>query len=344
MELLQPLSVGVNRLIAVTAAASGDRPRVVVVGYGWAGKAFTDTLDRQKYAVTVISPTTRLNQPSMIQTLSAEYSPPPPAGVTWKQTSVTRVADDTNRVETATGWHLPYDILVVATGSETNFFGVPGAAEHAIPFRTPADLERLRAALAAAEPETHIHIVGAGATGVELACRLAEERPRETVWIQEAGPTILPGFSQAMRQRVNLHLKDAGIVVVRKMPVAEVGPRTSSSHPIVVWTAGIRPVLPAGLTGLRVDDCLLVRQVDGGLVYAIGDISGRGPPTAQNARQQGRYLASVLNRRDPNPAPYKYRERGRVLDLTTTLMVEVFGMVFALPPLFRPVVQWVTQD
>ena len=81
---------------------------------------------------------------------------------------------------------VPYDILVIAIGSMTNDFGTPGVAEHAIPLETAEQAERFHRRLlnaclraqAQAEPmhagQLHIAIIGAGATGIELAAELHE--------------------------------------------------------------------------------------------------------------------------------------------------------------------------
>ena len=71
-------------------------------------------------------------------------------------------------------------------------------------------------------------------------------------------------------------------------------------------------------------------------VYALGDIvAKKGPPTAQNAKQQGIFLAQYFNSGFIKTLPYVYKEKGRVLDIADGLIVEYKGYVITLPPLFR---------
>ncbi|MBE0592054.1 MAG: FAD-dependent oxidoreductase, partial [Gemmatimonadales bacterium] len=76
---------------------------------------------------------------------------------------------------------VPFDVLVIAVGSTSNYFGVPGAAEHTVSLNSPADAEHFRMTMlklltsaelrrvAGGEATVDIVIIGAGATGVELA-------------------------------------------------------------------------------------------------------------------------------------------------------------------------------
>ena len=153
---------------------------------------------------------------------------------------------------------LPYDTLVIAIGSTTHFFNVPGAAEHAIALDTVAQAEHFRrrliaacvraqaqstaagdgaAAAAAAAPKVRVAIVGAGATGVELSAELRSTAevlaayglhrldPRRDVAITliEAGPRILPALAERVSTSTAELLRGLGIDVRVGEAVAEVG-------------------------------------------------------------------------------------------------------------------------
>jgi len=103
-------------------------------------------------------------------------------------------------------------------------------------------------------------------------------------------------------------------------------PWTSSD--LLIWTCGVKPV--PFVDHFRVNGSLQVEGTSN--VWAMGDcVASRslGPPTAQNARQQGVYLADQLN--GSQCKPYSYHELGRVLDLTYGYMIEVFGVCFYIP-------------
>ncbi|SPD65354.1 NADH dehydrogenase [Cupriavidus taiwanensis] len=179
---------------------------------------------------------------------------------------------------------LPYDTLVLAIGCVTHFFGVPGAAEHAIALDTVAQAERFRKRLIAAcvraqngrgrvgedgRPRVDVAIIGAGATGVELSAELRNTAhvlsayglhrldPRRDVRIHviEAGPRILPALSERVSAETAKLLRKLDVDVFTSERVTEVTPQavlTASGKTIdadlTVWAAGI--TAPAVLASL----------------------------------------------------------------------------------------------
>lgn len=317
-----------------------QKPQLLLVGYGWATHAFMDRIDQRKYNVRVISERPgRLNQPGLVAALGPSLPSPSSALVT---PAICPITQDTcrsvdlsaNRVIGAKAAY-PYDLLVIAAGSEPNDFKIPGVRQYCHMFKTEEDL---RALCHQIESKKTAVILGAGPTGVELACRLRSMGL--TVSIVEAGQQILPGFSEAMQGRTMHILEHKGITVHKAHPVVEItqnaivtkqGPVAwSQESDLLVWTCGVQPVPFVRDRGLRVNRSLQVIGTSN--VWAMGDcIQSRehGPPTAQNARQQGAYLADQLNSK--TIAPYSYKELGRVLDLTYGTLIEVFGICFYIP-------------
>jgi NADH dehydrogenase len=235
-----------------------------------------------------------------------------------------------------------YDSLVIATGSEAHDFGVPGVKKHCLMCKTGEDIE----AINAKEKTRGAFVLGAGPTGIELACKLWSQGVQ--VKLVEAADTILPGFSQEMQMRVTEYLEDAEIQVLKGQPISAITDKEIvlknsaipySSDQQLIWTCGIKPeAFVRGLTGgggLVVNEGLCYKKN----VYAIGDaIKGHGPPTAQNAVQQGTYLADQFNQKRTGGS-YTYREKGRVLDLSHCMFVEVFGTVWYVPYLLTDIVR-----
>ncbi|MFB9128565.1 NAD(P)/FAD-dependent oxidoreductase [Paraburkholderia dipogonis] len=182
---------------------------------------------------------------------------------------------------------IEYDTLVLALGSQTHFFGVPGAQSNAIPLDTLAQAERLRrrllqtcvkkAALNASgtQAAVHVAIIGGGATGVELSAELrkmekafrqfglhASGRDSDiNVTLLEAGPRILPALSTTVAEATTELLKKIGIEVSVADPVTEVGRHdvfTKNGRiipaDITIWAAGIKaPDVLASLDGIAVN-------------------------------------------------------------------------------------------
>ncbi|PNS09469.1 NAD(P)/FAD-dependent oxidoreductase [Solilutibacter silvestris] len=206
---------------------------------------------------------------------------------------------------------LPYDTLVIAVGSTTNYFGVPGAQEYAYALDTVNDAEQFRRRLLAACARAHrddvgdsrkavrIVIVGGGATGVELAAELRQTAQVLSVYglhrldpvrdigitIVEAGPRILGALPERVSSSAAALLREYDIDIATREQVAEVtvdGLRTAEGKfigaDLIVWAAGIKalPVL-ADLDGLAVGKRgqLIVRPTlqceNDDAVFALGD-------------------------------------------------------------------------
>ena len=260
---------------------------------------------------------------------------------------------------------VPYDTLVVAVGSVCNDFGTPGVAEHAVALETPEQASRFNRRLvnaclrASTQPgpvrpgQLDVAIIGAGATGTELAAelhrtvravvaygmdRIDPERDIGIVLI-EAAPRILPALPERISEATKALLEKLGVHVRTGAPVAEVradgvllvnGEFVPSE--LVVWSAGVKaPAFLAGLDGLeatRTNQLVVLptlqttRDAD---VFAIGDcaacpregFAAPVPPRAQAAHQQASHMVRQIRRRlEGQPLqPFVYRDFGSLVSL-----------------------------
>src|SRR5437588_10743251 len=219
------------------------------------------------------------------------------------------VEEDGTEVTPARGY--PYDTLVLAVGSLTNDFGTPGAAEAAICPETPEQAARFHRRLVNAclraqnqnEPlrpgQLQVAIVGAGATGVELAAEL-HKTTRELVaygldridpdrdirlHVIEAADRILPALPARISEAATELLGKLGVKVYTSAKVADVMPNEvrlanggSINAELVVWAAGVKaPAFLQNLDGLETNasNQLVVRQTlqtrRDDNIFAIGD-------------------------------------------------------------------------
>jgi len=317
------------------------KPTVFVVVYGWGEASFVKYIDTNRYKVKVVSKTkSRLNQPYMISSLEPSFTDPPQ--------NLELIEDEALTIEQTslkcTKSSYDYDYLVIATGSEPNDFGITGVNEHCLMVKTEKDISVLLSKL---ENNNSLTVIGAGPTGIELAFKLASLG--KTVNIIEASTSILPGFSEALREEVAKLLAKANISVALNTKITKVeenrfittdGIINNSS--IKIWTCGVKPVsfVRNFMSPLKPDYNLMVKPK----IYAIGDsISGHGPPTAQNANAQGLYLATLFNTQFQDLTPYRYVEKGKVVDTTDNLVVEIQNKVFILPAAFRVLYHYLTR-
>ena len=258
---------------------------------------------------------------------------------------------------------IPYDTLVVAVGSHTNDFGTVGAGEHAISLDTPEQAElfhrrminaciRANAQAAPLRPEQlKVAIIGAGATGVELAAELHKTtrelvaygldkiNPEKDVQLTviEAAPRILPAVPERLSNAAEGLLRGLNVRVLTGERVTEVskdGVMTASGRKIpaelTVWAAGIQaPEFLKDLDGLesnRLNQLVVKQTLDTTRdpdIFAMGDCAScpwpghdrNVPPTAQAAHQQASHIARMLPRRLAGKPlrPWGYRDFGSLL-------------------------------
>lgn len=258
---------------------------------------------------------------------------------------------------------LEFKSLVIAVGSTSNYFGVPGAQEHTISLNAAEDAERFRLRLlkqlaqaeareaAGEEGRVDIVIIGAGATGVELAAELREAsgvyaaygfqhlQPREDVRITllEGAQRILAPLPERVSAAAHKLLEQRGVKVVTDCRVTDIDEdkvtdKNGNVYPasLCVWAAGIRAPAFLGQLGLptnkggqiEVDGILRVKGFDH--IYALGDCAasvdadGKAvPPRAQAAHQQADYLrrrfVRIARGQTPSDEPYKYRDYGSLV-------------------------------
>lgn len=274
---------------------------------------------------------------------------------------------------------LPYDTLVLAVGSVSNHFGTPGAAEHCMYLDSSADAERFQQGMvkaffraqvqgASRRPEDlSVVVVGAGATGVELAAELRNAARRAVSYgldridpdtdlrltLVEAADRVLPALSPGLSARTHQQLQTLGVRVLTSRKVVEVTPdgvRLSSDEFIParfrVWSAGIKaPDWLRELDGLetnRINQLVVsssLQTTRDPAVFALGDCAacpmgndGRTvPPRAQAASQQAAFLVrSLVRRLDGKALPaFAYKDYGSLISLSDNHAVgRLMGSLF----------------
>ena len=258
-----------------------------------------------------------------------------------------------------------YDTLVIAVGSHTNDFGTPGARAYSLSLDTPQQAERFHQRLLNAclranaqreqlRPEQlQVAIIGAGATGVELAAELHKTtrellaygldriNPERDVKfsIIEASKRILPALPERLSTATAELLRGLNVQVLTDERVTEVtatGVHTASGKRVpaelVVWAAGIKaPDFLRDIGGLETNHLnqLKVQQTlettRDPNIFAFGDCAecpwpGHPhpvPPRAQAAHQQASHLVGTLRRRlrGKAPLPWRYRDFGSLVSL-----------------------------
>lgn len=321
----------------MSAARSGKsgRPRVVIVGAGFGGLWAAHTLARAPVDVLLID---RNNYhtflPLLYQVAAAELEPEeiayPVRGILRRLPDAefamaeVQEVDFDRRVVKANVSTVPYDFLILATGSVSHFFDVPGAAEHAFSLKTLKEGIALRNHILTCfectvrEPDVARRralltfvIVGGGPTGVEFAGALAElihgplvrDYPglnfqEVRVVLLEAQASLLPGLPASLQAYAVRRLERMGVEVRLRLPVSAVTPQTVHLKDgrlipteTVIWTAGVRGDPKAQAWGLpairngRVPVAFTLQVPGHPEVYVVGDLA--------YVEEQGRPLPMV---------------------------------------------------
>jgi NADH dehydrogenase len=282
-----------------------------------------------------------------------------------REVMVAPVVDEDGDLVTAAR-AIRYDTLVLALGSLTNDFGTPGVAEHAIALETVREAARFHRHLVNAyirahaqserlRPEQlHVAIIGAGATGVELAAELHKTSralvsygldridPDKDIKLilLEAADRILPALPERLAKSATELLDKLGVQVRPRSRVEAVlpnGVRLAAGEVIpaelVVWAAGVKApdlLRTLGLETNRINQLVVhptLQTTRDENIFAIGDCSacpwpggepGRTvPPRAQAAHQQASHMVKQIRRRLAGRPlkPYRYRDFGSLVSL-----------------------------
>ncbi|MBK7849941.1 MAG: NAD(P)/FAD-dependent oxidoreductase [Bacteroidetes bacterium] len=267
------------------------RKRVLIVGSGFGGIEIGRRLDSRKYEVLVLDRQNYLTfQPLLYQVATGGLEPDSVAyplrkifrrkmNVTFRVAEVDKVEPAINSVHTSIGI-LPYDILVLATGSKTNHFGMKEIQENSLSLKSVTDaldmrsfiLQNFEAALLSRDVEEkkslmNFIVAGAGPTGVEIAGALAELRnhvlPNDypeldlslmNITLVDASDKVLNVMSEYASRNAHKQLEQLGIRILTGVKLERYNGKEAflSSGEILkskalIWTAG---VMGNGIIGL----------------------------------------------------------------------------------------------
>ena len=351
------------------APPSGGHPEVVIIGAGFAGLEVAKALGKAGIDTTVIDRRNHhLFQPLLYQVATAALSATdvaePIRKVLRRHRSVRVLFGEVSEIDPrkrevrmTCGHRLGYRYLVLASGAGHGYFGHDEWAQWAPGLKTIEDARNIRSQLLLTFERAertidpvqrrrllNVAIIGGGPTGVELAGAIAElsrytlardfrsiDPAGTRIILVEAGPRLLPSFSDDISAYATARLQRLGVEVRSGEAVEDVGPTTITvagrQEPVglVIWAAGVTASPLAKQLGetdkagrISVDETLAVHGHQD--VFALGDVAaftgedGRPlPGLAQVAKQQGihlgRSLAALLSSGVPLP-PFRYSSRG----------------------------------
>lgn len=297
---------------------------IVVLGAGFGGLRAAQNIDRgirklglrDRYRVMLIDRQSQHTFTPLLYKLAASPDKDPERGVSalgyqiealiagtrisFMKDEVQRIDLGTGGIHLASGKELSCEYLLIAIGSEVNYFGIPGLENHAFALKSILHALRIRESLAKffseRRKEIRVLVGGGGPTGIEFAAELKalESRYPEgriSVALVEAMPTLLPGFDPRLSSRASSRLEHLGVTVRTNEPIAKVtGNAAISEHGTVfpfdlfVWTGGVKAPAILKELSLKIESRGKIEVGEGmqclpgtpdlhlrPMVYAIGD-------------------------------------------------------------------------
>ncbi len=298
-------------------------PKIVIIGGGFGGIELAKRLKHKEVEILMLD---RHNyhtfQPLLYQVatggLEADSIAFPLRKIfknqknfTFRVTEVEAIDQQSKTLRTSIG-EIKYDYLVIATGSETNYFGQKEIEHFSMPMKSIPEALNLRSMILQNLEEALIEtdelkkkallnfvVVGGGPTGVELSGALAElknhilheDYPELSidlvkVSIIEGSETLLGSMSAQASAKARVFLEDLGVEVLTELRVESYDGLTiklSDGQVIhtrnVLWSAGVKGAIPDGLTSEQITrgNRILVdefnRVKNSDHIYAIGDVS-----------------------------------------------------------------------
>jgi NADH:ubiquinone reductase (H+-translocating) len=336
----------------LTPIRARSRPKVVVIGGGFAGIAVVRELRDSNADVTLVDRNNHhVFQPFLFQVATSILEPAEIAtpirsllkdmpNLRVEMREAKRVDMSRRAIVMAEGDDLLYDVLVVATGAQTSYFGHDSQwSQHALGLKTLSDAiaarNRLLNAFERAELEADprkqarditVVVVGGGPTGVAITGTISEfvrrtlpadfrniDIRRARIVLVEAGPRLLPAFSERHSSYATRALEGAGVEVRLGVPVTFVDAAgvTIGEERIeaatVLWCTGVQGVALARTLGASVKaDGKVAVEKDFSIpghpdCFVVGDaahVIGRGgrplPGLASVAQHQGRYVGKLI--------------------------------------------------
>ena len=323
-----------------------NRPKVVILGGGFGGLAAARALYKDADVTVVDRHNYQTFLPLLYQVstagLAADHVAYPIRGALRKTKVKFRMASPINidhrnkEVKLDSSEILKFDHLIVALGSVTADFGIPGVKEFTLGMKSVSEALTIRAEimrrfedLCRFEDDTKfsVTVIGGGPTGVEMAGAIAEliRGPLKSdqaqvakninVTLIEAGPRLLPPFAPSLSARTKKDLEKLGVKVLLNTAVKELAHRkiflkdgATLQSEVTIWAAGVKGAdamkdlnLPIEANRVAVEPTMQVKNYP--YLWALGDIAGaKGkdgsplPMVAPVAIQQGKFIAKQIKR------------------------------------------------
>ena len=322
--------------------------RIVVLGGGFAGiaacKALLKNTNRSEVQIILIDKNSyHLFTPSLYELASAEETTKNICiplheilkGIELIKGEVQRVSNkevlikQTNKLKDVS---MTFDYLIIALGSESAYYGIPGLKEYSIPFKTLEDAVKIKEAIKRIKGKNlpagrQVIIGGGGFSGTELACELVRHRNGQNLTVIQGSECLLKELDKRICNKATERLEKKGVKIVLGSHIKKVDKNfaytDSEKYPydVFVWTGGVEANSVQNdfekdkRGDLVVNDKLQITNSKN--IFAAGDIAAGYPWVAQIAEDEGKLAGeNVANLTKGKPLKsYEFNHFGYVVPL-----------------------------
>ena len=309
--------------------------KIILIGCGWAGSSFLKNINSEKYDVTLISLNSNfIYTPYIVDSIFKEkninYDARKLNKFNYIEGNVNDINFEENKISLFSSQmgskEIKYDYLVLAHGSSTNTFNIPGVDENCLFLKDNNDLDLIKEKLKNLKFNSNIAVIGCGLTGSDLIGNLIDYK-KFNIYAIDGLKLPLSTFNNYISNSVIDLWKNNNVNLlfnnfVKKLDNKKIYFKDKEiNYDLVFWCGGIKPSkLSLNINkklflnckfGIPVNKYLLVNNTKN--VYAIGDCGyNKNPQTAQVAYQEGEYLAKNFNKDILNQKPFTFSNKGQI--------------------------------
>ena len=309
------------------------KPKILVIGLGWASVAFIQTIDTNKFDVEIFSLDGKfvytpllaqnIKEPKQLTLDGKDIS----SEVSFKSREIINVNFQSKEIHDNESKKHPYTHLIFSHGASVNTFNISGVQENCFFLKSDIHADELSNKIKSLAPGSHIAVIGCGLTGSELVGSLLDMH-KFHIHAIDALPRPLTMFDERWSKFTLNVWKEHNISTYMNHMVASIDKnkihfkeKESLAYDIAIWCGGIKksPLTEIVLSalnmqhnrGIPVNEYLQVEGCQD--VHAMGDCAFSGhPPTAQVAFQQGKYLAHMFNNNFQHRKKFEFNNQGQI--------------------------------
>ena len=310
---------------------NNNNPNILLIGSGWSARGFIDSINTQKYNVTVISKNLKfLYTPLLanycinkgIKNIDNDISTD--KSINLMNNSVTDVNFEIKQIICNDKKIFNYDYVVFSHGSIINTFNIDGVAKNCYFLKSKDDADNIYDKISKLSNNKNISIIGCGLTGTELIGNLIDSNKFNINAIDGLSGPIQMFSNKNIDKTIHLWDKNNVNMIFNKF-VNKIDDKYiyyndgKINYDIAIWCGGIK-ISPLSVNinnklglisnrGIPVNKFLEINKNS----FAIGDCADSGfPPSAQNAYQQGNYLAKRFNNDFNDNIEYDFFDKGKL--------------------------------